>query len=69
MFRVRGTPRRGKTVLVKITESENFSTLYVCMLGIASCKNVQHPEWADPDAGLERGGGGQDPGDLQALRE
>ncbi len=30
---------------------------------------LQHPVRADPDVGLERCGGGQDPGDLQAVRE
>ncbi len=30
---------------------------------------MQHPVRADPDVGLERCGGRQDPGDLQAIRE
>ncbi len=38
-----------------------------CLQGIFA--PVQHPVRDDADAGVERGGGGPHPGDLQALRE
>ncbi len=50
----------------KGTGSRICNTVWNC---VEECFPVQHPVRDDADAGVERGGGGPHPGDLQALRE